>query len=83
MVVGISAGLTVVVVVVGTGVGSTGVEWLSEALVGVLTGTIVVVVAVNRGSVNGRLTGTGTRTGPTTIYVICILDLLTISSGFL
>ena len=47
-----------------------------------LVGTIVVVVAVNRGAVAGRLTGTVTRTAPATTDLICILVLLTLPSGF-
>ena len=49
----------------------------------VLAGTIVVVVSVNRGAVDERLTGTGTRTGSATTDLICSLDLLTLPSGFL
>ena len=48
-----------------------------------LAGTLVVVVTVNRGEVAGRLTGTGTRTGPATAELICSLDLLTLPLGFL
>ena len=48
-----------------------------------LAGTIVLVVAVNRGAVSGILNGTGTRTIPATTYLIFSLDLLTLTSGFL
>ena len=48
-----------------------------------LVGTIVVVVAVNRGAVAEILTGTGTRSGPSTIDLMCILAILTIPPGFL
>ena len=48
----------------------------------VLAGTIVVVVAVNRGAVAGILTGTQTRTGTETIDLICSLALLPLPSGF-
>ena len=47
-----------------------------------LTGAIVFVVAVNRGALDRRLTGTGTRTSPVTIDLICSLYLLTLPSGF-
>ena len=46
-------------------------------------GTILVVVAVNRGAVAGRSTGTGTRTGPETTDLICSLALVILPSGFL
>ena len=82
VIVGISAWETVLVVVVGTGSGSTGVELLAGTLVEILEGTIVFVVAVNRGSVAGRLTVTGTRTGTATTDLICSLELLTLPSGF-
>ena len=68
-------------VVVGTGAGSTGVEGLSGALVKGLAGALVVIVSVNRGAVAGRLTRTGTRTGPATAEFICSLALLTLPSG--
>ena len=63
-----SVGVTVVVVVVGTGAGSTGLEGSMGTLVELLAGTLVVVIAVNRGAVSVRLTGTGngTGTGPAT-----------------
>ena len=80
---GISSGATVAVVVVGTGAGSTGVEWSSGTLVEGLEGTIVVVVAVNRGGVAGRLNGTETRTGHATTDLICILDPLELPPVFL
>ena len=48
-----------------------------------MSGMIVVVVTVNIGAVAGRLTGTGTRTGPETTDLICILYLLTLPSGVL
>ena len=47
-----------------------------------LSGTIVVVVAVNGDAVTGRLTGTGTITVTATAEFIGILALLTIPSGF-
>ena len=81
--VGIISGVTVVVVVLGTGAGSTGVEWSLVTLVEVLEGTIVVFVAVIRGSVAGLLTGTGPGTGPATTYLICSLAFLTLLSVFL
>ena len=48
-----------------------------------VAGTKVVVFSVNKGAVAGRLTATGTRTGPATTDLICSLDLLTLSPGFL
>ena len=54
--------------VVVTGAGSTGVEASSGTLVGSLSGAIVVVVAVNRGAVSVR--STGTVTGPVTTDLI-------------
>ena len=49
----------------------------------ILAGTILVVVAVNRGAVAGILTWTGTRTGPATTDLIFSLALLTLQSVFL
>ena len=40
-----------------------------------LAGTIVVVIAVNRGAVAGILTVTRTRNGPVTTDLICSLVL--------
>ena len=85
---GRSAGGAVVVVVVGKGAGSTGLESIGvELLVGTLveglSGEIVVVDAFNRGTVAGRLTGTVTRIGPATTDLIYSLDILTLPSGFL
>ena len=77
-----STGATVLVVVVVTGAGSTGLKLLEGALVEGLAGTLVIVVTVNRGSVAGILTGTGTRTGTSTTDLICNLYLLTPPSGF-
>ena len=77
-----SAGTKLVVVVVGTGTGSTEVEGLERTPVKGLAGTLVIVVTVNRGSVAGILTGTGTRTGTSTTDLICNLYLLTPPSGF-
>ena len=70
-----SAGATVVVVVVGTGAGSTGLEGLAGMLVEWLEGTLLVVVAFNIGAVAVRLTGTETGTGPATIDLIwdCVI----------
>ena len=78
-----SSGATLVVVVVGTGAGSIGVEVLAGTLVEVLAGTLVVVVAVNRGAVSGRLSVTGTGTGTAIADLIYSLDLLTLPSVFL
>ena len=69
--------------VVGTGAGSTGVEWLAGKLLEELSGRMVVVVDINRGSVSRILTETGTRTGPATIDLICSLSLLTLNLGIL
>ena len=80
--VGRSVGATVVVAVIGTGVGSILVEQSAGKLVEGLAETIVVTVAVNRGAVAGRLTGIGTRTGTAIIYLICSLALLTLPSRF-
>ena len=49
----------------------------------VLEGAVVAGVAVNIGAVAGRLTVTGTRTGPATTELICSLALLTLPSGYL
>ena len=59
--------------VFGTGAGSTEVEGLEGMIVEWLAGKLVVVVAVNRGAVAVRLTGTGT--GPTTTDLIwdCVI----------
>ena len=76
------AGATVVVVVIGTGAGSTGVELLAGKLMEVLTGKLVGVVAVNRGEVNGILTGTGARISPATTDLIRSLPPLALISGF-
>ena len=81
VVVGISAGVTVVVVVFGPCAGSR-VERSAGTLMEGLAGKILVVVSVNRGEVAGRLTGTVTRTGPATTDLICSLYLLTLPSGF-
>ena len=77
MVVGRSEEETVIVVIGGTGAGSTRVEVLAGTLVEELAGTLVVVVAVNRGEVAGRLTGTGNITGPEPTDLVCSLALLT------
>ena len=64
--------MTVVVVVVGTGAGSTGVEELPVNLVELFSGTLSVVVSFNKVTVDVRLTGTGTGTGtgPATTHLI-------------
>ena len=43
----------------------------------------MVFVAVKRGAVAGRLTGTGTRAGPATRDLMCSLAFLTLPSEFL
>ena len=83
VVVGRSAGATLVVVVFGRGTGSTGVELSAMILVEGVTGTVLVVVAVNRFAVDGRLNGTGTRNDPATTDLLFSLVLLKIPSGFL
>ena len=49
----------------------------------VLAGTIVLVVAINRGAVAGILAGAGTITYTTTTDLIFSLAVLTLLSGFL
>ena len=56
-------------------------EGSAGTLVEGLSGMTVVVVDINRGAVAGRLTGTGTRTGPATTDLICIPALLTLPEG--
>ena len=83
---GRSTGATFLVVVFGTYAGSKGVELSAGTLVEELVGKILVVFTFNRGSVatilTGNVTGTGNRTGPATTYLIYILSLLTLPSGF-
>ena len=76
VVVGRSAGATVVVVVVGKGSESTVVEGLAGTPVQVLASTLVVIINFNRREVAGRLTGTVTRTGLATTNLMCSLALL-------
>ena len=77
-----SLGVIEVAVIVGTGTGSTELEGLSVTLVEGFSGPPVFVVSVNRGKVDGRINGTGTRTGPATTYLIYSLDLLILQLGF-